>query len=179
MRRFTAAKVRVGQSADALAANDLAVAIRSISRTGSAALVGCTTSGASAAPGATCCNCCRRARKLTSSCPDNCALVTKRTRGRINRLPAAIHFVMQVRTGGKAGGTDITDHLAAPHPLARAHRDTAHMGIAGAQIAGMAQPHEIAMAAMTPGKISPARQSPHGSVCHCGRGNRGPLCIRR
>ena len=55
---------------------------------------------------------------------------------------------MQVRAGRQAGRADIADHLPARDVLAGAHRDAAHMAIAGGDAAGMRELDEIAV---TPG----------------------------
>src|SRR3546814_20159111 len=62
-------------------------------------------------------------------------------------MAVAIDLEMQVRAGGEAGRAAIADHLAAADVLAAAHRDAAHMAIAGAETAAVAELHIIAAAA--------------------------------
>src|SRR3546814_3666823 len=62
-------------------------------------------------------------------------------------MAVAIDLEMQVRAGGEAGRADIADPLAAADVLAAAHRDAAHMAIAGAEPAAVAELHIIAEAA--------------------------------
>src|SRR5690606_18141634 len=59
----------------------------------------------------------------------------------------ATDFEMEVRPGRQAGRADIADHLPARDALARAHRDAAHMPIAGAGAAAMVELDVIAEAA--------------------------------
>src|SRR5689334_17796749 len=58
-----------------------------------------------------------------------------------------------MRAGRQAGRADIADHLALADMLAGRNRDPAHMRIAGAHVAAVAELDEIAMPAVPPGEV--------------------------
>ncbi len=63
---------------------------------------------------------------------------------RIDRPAAQQHFVMQVGAGGKAGGTDEAENIAAAQygATAQARHDAVQMGVDRFDPLAVAQPHE-------------------------------------